>query len=137
MYISYLGNLNLHIDTCMKLYFLLYQPFEEKYNCSSSSLSCALSPHPSRSRTHPHTHTLPSSVSPNSLLLESLSPVFFFARPSRFIQCLSVLGLLLLIYPLIFQSSFSHFLFADALLISISNLLRSDSFSQEYYIQCS
>ena len=55
MYISYLGNLNLHIDTCMKLYFLLYQPFEEKYNCSSSSLSCALSlisPPPSLSRTH-------------------------------------------------------------------------------------
>ena len=50
MYISYLGNLNLHIDTCMKLYFLLYRPFEEKYNCSSSSLSCVLSlPH---SRTH-------------------------------------------------------------------------------------
>ena len=83
MYISYLGNLNLHIDTCMKLYFLLYQPFEEKYNCSSSSLSCALSPSLFLSLFLSLTHTPLVSFSQTSLARIS-QPRFLFCTAFTF-----------------------------------------------------
>ena len=95
MYMSYWGNLNLHIDV-PEIIFSSPSTFL-KYYCSSSffiqwfNLSLFLE--------QAHTHSLERWL---SFYLEYmvLRP-FLFEWPSRSLQYSSVLGLLLLIYPLI------------------------------------
>ena len=95
MYMSYWGNLNLHIDV-HEIIFSSPSTFG-KYYCSSSLFMPWFNPSLSLSETH--TLYLSCSVFPS---YTCFCVRFFCEWPSRSIQYSSVLGLLLLIYPLIF-----------------------------------